>query len=74
MKQKIHSQTLKYKGDYMLDLAKDWVMARWAERTSWDGGVIIAVSLSIILFGGLIKWLAWLALAYGIYTFVKEEV
>ena len=49
-------------------------MDRWQERTSWDGGVIVAVSLSIIIFGGLIKWLAWVALAYGIYTFVKAEM
>jgi len=58
----------------MLQLAKDWVHARWAERTSWDGGVIVGVSLSYLLLGGLLDWVAWLALAYGIYTFVKAEV
>jgi len=58
----------------MLQLAKDWVLARWAERTSWDGGVIVGVSLSYLLLGGLLDWVAWLALAYGIYTFVKSEV
>ena len=58
--------------DY-INIAKSCILDRWAERTSWDGGVIVAVSLSIILFGGLIKWLAWVALAYGIYTFVKPE-
>ena len=58
--------------DY-INIAKSWILDRWAERTSWDGGVIVAVSLSIILFGGLIKWLAWVTLAYGIYTFVKPE-
>ena len=58
----------------MLQLAKDWVLARWAERTSWDGGVIVGVSLSYLLLGGLLDWVAWLALAYGIYTFVKAEV
>ena len=45
----------------------NWISNRLAERTSWDGGVIVAVSLSIIIFGGLIKLLAWVALAYGIY-------
>jgi len=58
----------------MINLAKDWVLARWSERTSWDGGVIVGVSLSYLLLGGLIDWIAWLALAYGIYTFVKSEV
>tara|TARA_X000000950_G_scaffold194922_1_gene234869 strand:- start:2393 stop:2578 length:186 start_codon:yes stop_codon:yes gene_type:complete len=58
----------------MLSSVKDWILARWSERTSWDGAVIVAVSLSIIIFNGLIWWAAWLALAYGIYTLVKEEV
>ena len=25
----------------MLNIAKEWVLARWAERTTWDGGVIV---------------------------------
>lgn len=58
----------------ILNVAKEWVLARWAERTSWDGGVIVGVSLSYLLLGGLLDWVAWLALAYGIYTFVKSEV
>ena len=51
----------------------DWVKARLKERTSWDGGVIIAVCGSIILFGGLVKLVAWLGLSYGIYTIVTKE-
>ena len=58
----------------IFNVAKEWVLARWAERTSWDGGVIVGVSLSYLLLGGLLDWVAWLALAYGIYTFVKAEV
>ena len=38
----------------MMNVVKDWVLARWAERTTWDGGVIIAVSLSYLLLGGLV--------------------
>ena len=60
--------------EHYINIAKEWLMDRWSERTSWDGGVIVTVSLSIIIFGGLIKWLAWVALAYGIYTFVKAEM
>lgn len=52
----------------ILNMCKDWVLARWSERTSWDGAVIVAVSLSMIVLGDLIWWAAWLALAYGIYT------
>ena len=30
---------------HYLNLAKDWIMARWAERTSWDGGMLIALGV-----------------------------
>ena len=51
----------------------EWVKARIKERTSWDGGVIIAVCGSIILFGGIVKLLAWAGLAYGAWTIWKAE-
>lgn len=57
----------------LLNIAKAWIMARWSERTSWDGGVIIGMSLAWIIFGGMIDWLAWVALGYGVFTFWKEE-
>ncbi len=57
----------------MLDTAKDWIMDRVGERTSWDGLTIVVVCGSIILFGGIAKLLAWAGLAYGIYTLVKSE-
>ena len=57
----------------MLDTAKDWIMDRVGERTSWDGITILVVCGSIILFGGIAKLLAWAGLAYGIYTLVKSE-
>ena len=34
----------------MLNIAKSWVLARWAERTTWDGGVIIGLSLSCTVY------------------------
>tara|TARA_Y100001972_G_C7568589_1_gene285431 strand:+ start:61 stop:243 length:183 start_codon:yes stop_codon:yes gene_type:complete len=58
----------------MINVIKDWILARWSERTTWDGGVIIAVSLSYILLGGLVDWLAWIALAYGVFTLIKSEL
>ena len=56
-----------------LMIAKDWVMARLAERTSWDGGVVIAVSLLALLASPLIKWAAWAGLLYGAWTIWKQE-
>lgn len=51
----------------------EYVKSRIKERTSWDGGVIIAGSLAIIMFGGIVKIAAWVGLAYGIWTLVKKE-
>jgi hypothetical protein len=52
---------------------KDWVMARLAERTSWDGATIIGGSILILMGAPIIKMLAWPALAYGIFTLIKEQ-
>ena len=54
--------------------AYEWGHASWGLRTSWDGAVIIAVSLLVIIAAPIIKLLAWPALAYGIYTLVKSEL
>ena len=51
----------------------DWVKARLAERTSWDGLTIVGVSLLVICAAPIVKLLAWPALAYGIWTLVKSE-
>jgi len=58
----------------MLKNGMAWLKARVSERTSWDGAVIIAGSLMIILTGGLAKLLAFIGLAYGIWTCYKAEV
>ncbi len=52
---------------------KDWIMARVAERTSWDGATIIGGSVLILVGAPIIKLLAWPALAWGIYTLIKEQ-
>ena len=57
----------------ILEKVTDWVTDRFAERTSWDGVTILVLSGSVILFGGLVKWLAWVGLVYGVYTLVKSE-
>jgi hypothetical protein len=56
-----------------LNIAKDWVQARLSERTSWDGGVIIAVSILALVASPLIKWAALGGILYGAYTIYKEE-
>jgi len=51
----------------------DWVKDRLVERTSIDGGVLIAICGSILLFGGIVELAAWVGLGWGIWTLVKGE-
>jgi hypothetical protein len=53
---------------------KDWVMARLAERTSWDGITIIGGSVLILMGAPIIEMLAWPALIWGVYTLIKEQL
>ena len=57
----------------MLVKAKDWIMARVKERTSYDGLLLIAAGGSVLLFGGLAKLLAWVAVLWGVYTLQRAE-
>jgi hypothetical protein len=52
---------------------KEWILARVAERTSWDGVSVIAISVAILVASPIAKWLAYAGIVYGIYTFVKEQ-
>jgi len=52
---------------------KAWLSKVVKERTTLDGMTIVIICGSVILLGGLTKWLAWAGLAYGIYTLVKTE-
>jgi|TARA_B100000035_G_C20963036_1_gene537431 hypothetical protein len=51
----------------------DFVKARLAERTSWDGATIVGMSLLVLLAAPVVKLLAWPALVYGLWTIYKEE-
>ena len=56
-----------------LNIAKAWVQARIGERTSWDGGVCIALGLMILFMAPLAKIAAGIAIAYGAWTMWKSE-
>ena len=58
----------------MLNIAKEWILARWSERTSWDGAIITGVSVCVLVAAPIIEWLAWPVLLYGIYRLVKSEL
>ena len=57
----------------MLNIAKEWILARWAERTSWDGAFLIAVGVIVLIAGPLAKIAAYGAIAYGAWTIWKSE-
>ena len=51
----------------------EWVKARWSERSSWDGTVLVGVGVVALLFSPLIKWVAWAAIFYGAWTLIRPE-
>jgi hypothetical protein len=57
----------------MYSMGKGWLMARLGERTSWDGGILVAVCGGYLVLGGLIDLVAWAGLLYGAWTIWKAE-
>ena len=59
--------------DFILNIW-NWIKARAVEWSSIDG-VLIIVASSLILLGkvNLIGWLAWPALAFGIWRVIQAE-
>jgi hypothetical protein len=55
-------------------IVKEWIMDRLKERSSWDGTVIVAISIAILLSVPFVEIFAWGALAYGIWTIIKKEL
>jgi|TARA_B100000927_G_C16352757_1_gene423971 hypothetical protein len=51
----------------------NWVKSRIDERTSWDGAVLIAVGVVILIAGPFAKLAAWAAIGYGAWTLWKRE-
>ena len=50
-----------------------WIKSRIGERTSWDGGVLIAIGLIALFATNFIKIAAIAAIAYGAWTIWKAE-
>ena len=51
----------------------DWIKNRVMERTSWDGGAMIAVGLVVLFLGPFAKYAALAAIAWGVLTMLKSE-
>ena len=50
-----------------------WLKDRYAERTSWDGGVLIGIGVVSLLFSPWIHYVAYVAIVYGVWTLIKKE-
>ena len=51
----------------------EWIKSRISERTSWDGGVLIAMGLIALFATNFIKIAAIAAIAYGAWTIWQGE-
>lgn len=56
-----------------MDKVFDWFKDRLAERTSWDGLILVGVGAVVLLLPGLVKLAAWAAIGWGAYTFWKAQ-
>lgn len=50
-----------------------WIKDRLIERTTWDGGILIALGLMVLFLAPLAKIAAGIAIAYGAWTIWKTE-
>lgn len=53
--------------------AGQWIKDRLSERTTWDGGVIIFVSVAAFVASPFVKYLAIAGAVYGAWTLWKKE-
>ena len=51
----------------------NWIKGRVMERTSWDGGAMIAVGLVVLFLGPFAKYAAMVAIVWGVLTMLKSE-
>ena len=54
-------------------LAWAWIKARFAERSTWDGTVIIALGVAALMVQAILPYVAYAAIAYGTWTLLKSE-
>lgn len=57
----------------MVNKVKGWVNDRLAERTSWDGAILIGAGVIFLIFKPLASLVAYGAIGYGAWTLWKKE-
>ena len=51
----------------------NWLKDRCEERTSWDGALLLALGVLVLVATPIAKLLAYVALIYGVWTVCKGE-
>jgi len=54
-------------------MIKKFITSRLDERTSWDGAMLIAMGLIVLVAGPFAKLAAYIAIAYGAWTIYKSD-
>ena len=57
----------------MLSRMYHWCVDRVSQRTSWDGGVIIALSLVVLFLSQWVNWACYAAIVYAVWTIIKDQ-
>lgn len=52
---------------------KEWIIARWSERTTWDGTLLIVGGVSYLVLSPLADYVAYASIGYGAWTLWKKE-
>ena len=66
-------QALQHLQNYWRTNMKNWIKDRIEERTSWNGAMLIAVGVVVLIAGPFAKLAAYAAIAYGAWTIFKKE-
>jgi len=51
----------------------NWILARFAERTTWDGVVLVVAGLSFFLLKPIASLIAVFAIIYGAWTIIQPD-
>ena len=51
----------------------NWIKERVKEISTWSGASLVGLGLLVVLGGPLVKWAAYAAIAWGVWSMVKKQ-
>tara|TARA_R100001460_G_scaffold5403_3_gene14967 strand:+ start:83 stop:358 length:276 start_codon:yes stop_codon:yes gene_type:complete len=51
----------------------NWLKERVKEISTWSGASLVGLGLLVVLGGPLVKWAAYAAIAWGVWSMVKKQ-